>query len=709
METTKKIGGLMLVGFLVATAVIYAISVQPIVNGNLNFTEYDVKNFTSYEALTEFISGSSAQSAYYDSWFGVTAPNAAKGGEESAIIARESNDDGGSTVDFSQTNVQVAGVDEPDIVKTDGTYLYIVSQNKVIIVRAFPAENATIKAELSLNESTTIQNIFIYGTKIVIFAMMYDYPILYTEIPTVKGEETGITDDADSGVDGDVSTDVDIGMTAPWYSSENTYVKVYDLTDMDHPDLIRDVTLSGTYSGARLIDSYVYVIATQYSYQYYLPEDEPFVPRLLIDNEAITVPLSDIYYADLPEKSSTMTNILSLNLDDDDEPVTAEVFLLGDSQTLYVSRDNIYVTYATSNYDDELLQEIIDEILFPKLPSSFQEELELVDSLSLEDYQKQTVTQWILQQYLEDLDESQQLKLSQEIMSRVERTVIHRIAISDGEITYEAQGAVPGSLNNQFSLDECDGYLRVASTMQGWIVRSFFSSSIEEQNGIYVLDMNLDIVGSIEGLAPGESIFASRFIEDTCYLVTYEQVDPFFVIDLSDPTDPTVLGELEIPGFSTYLHPYDDTHIIGIGRDDNVVKISFFDVTDVTDPVELAKYEITNDEEDWNWMQSSALYEHKAFLFDQSKGLLVIPVGDYSKQSAYVFDITIDDGISLKGTVTHEFDSEEPEGDWYYWGSYGDSIQRSLYIDNVLYTISNNLVKMNDLTDLHEINSVVLA
>ncbi len=702
METTKQLGGLMLIGFLVTTGVIYAISVQPVVTGTLNFKDYDVKTFTSYEKLTEFISGSSWQSFYYDGWLdsAVTVPNVAAS-EKIAIGTRESDDIcGGATVDFSKTNVQVAGVDEPDVVKTDGTYLYIVSQNKVIIVKAFPAENATIEAELSFNESTTVQNLFIYGDKLVIFSMNYGHPIVYTE-PTIKEETTIQISEDDKGDE--------IGMPAPWYSTPTTLIKIYDMTSLQEPDLIRDISVGGTYSGARLIDAYVYVITTQYSYDYYLPEDEPFIPRLLIDEEVVSVPLSDIYYIDLPEKSSTITNILSINLDNDDEPVTTEVFLLGNSRTLYVSQDNIYVAYATSNYYDELFQEILDEILAPVLPNSFKEEIDQAESLSLNDHQKQTVIQWILQHYLDELDETQQYRLSQEVTSRVERTIIHRIAISDGDITYEAQGAVPGSLNNQFSLDEYDGHLRVASTVQGWVVRGFFFSGVEEQTGIYVLDMDLDIIGSISGLAPGERIFASRFIDDKCYLVTYEQVDPFFVIDLDNPANPTVLGELKIPGFSTYLHPYDDAHIIGIGRDENIVKISLFDVTDVTDPIELAKYEITNDDEDWHWMQSSALYEHKAFLFDQEKDLLVIPVGDYSKQSAYVFDITSKDGISLRGTITHDFDNDEPEDEWYYGGDYGNSIQRTLYIDDVLYTISNNLVKMNDLTDLHEINSVELT
>jgi inhibitor of cysteine peptidase len=684
-EKHVQLSGFMLVGILIITGFLYAVNVQPIVTGDQNVKYYGIKNFTSYRELTEFIAGGFEHSDWYATGWDSVAPRFAMA-EEAMMLNSKDADGGGEVVDYSQTNVQVAGVDEPDIVKTDGTYLYIVSGNKVIIVKATPAENATIEAEITVNESTTIYNIFISRNRLVIFAADYNQPIF---------KSLAVVDD--------------VRIPSPWYSSPDTYIKLYDIADLQHPELIRDIVVGGSFSGARLIDDYIYVITTQYSYQYLLPEEgEAIVPRIQVNGEVIDIPLSDIHYVDLPEKSSTVTNIVSMNIHDDESKVNTEVFLLGDSHVLYVSRENIYVTYSTRYYDYEMLQEIIDEILMPVLPESITSELEVVDTLTLDDYQKQTVTEWILQNYVESMDEKQLADISRAILRRVERTVIHRIHIHDGDITYETQGNVPGGVSNQFSLSEHNGYLRISTTMQGWMVRSFVSS-IESQNNIYVLDMDLEIVGSLEGLAPGEQIYATRFIGDTCYLVTFRQIDPFFVIDLSDPTDPTVLGELKIPGFSTYLHPYDETHVIGIGREDNKVKISLFDVSDMSNPVELAKYEIENNDEDWHWMQSSALYEHKAFLFDREKNLLVIPVGDYSKQSAYVFDISVEDGIELKGTVTHDLDTEDEQEDIYYWGDYGNSIQRTLYIGDILYTISNNMVKMNDLKDLSEINSLELV
>ncbi|MDI6884716.1 MAG: beta-propeller domain-containing protein, partial [Hadesarchaea archaeon] len=165
-----------------------------------------------------------------------------------------------------------------------------------------------------------------------------------------------------------------------------------------------------------------------------------------------------------------------------------------------------------------------------------------------------------------------------------ETTIIHKISIANGTIEYKSQGEVPGQVLNQFSMDEYQGYFRIATTT-GWM----------GQNNVYVLDGNLDIVGRLEGLAPGESIYSARFIGSRAYLVTFKKVDPLFVIDLEDPKNPRALGELKIPGYSDYLHPYDETHLIGVGKDTvdmgsfawyQGIKIALFDVSDPENPRE---------------------------------------------------------------------------------------------------------------------------
>jgi inhibitor of cysteine peptidase len=675
----SKLGVLILAGIIVFAGFVVVINLQQqIVSGS---SVYQIKNFDSYKELTHFLVASNQNIGRYGSSFNgmLSAPTVNYDMAEGAIATKQ----GGTSVDYSKTNVQVPGVDEPDIVKTDGTYLYIVSYNNVIIVKAYPAGEAAIISEITFNDSLSISNIFIDGTRLVVFTQTNNYPILYN---TISGE----------------------GSKNFWYNSPDTYVKIYDLEDISNPVLKKDIVIGGSFSGARLIGSYVYVITTQYSYS--SDENQTIVPLLMVDGKTLEVPLSDIYYVDIPEKSSTLTNIVSINIHDDSEEIHQKIFLLGTTQTLYVSEKNIYVTYSMWYYDYPSLEKILDDKLLPMLPDSAKTQLDTVKTLNLEDYQKQTIAQWIIQNYVKSLSDEQKSAIVKDIASETEKTIIHRISIDAGEIKYEAQGTVIGYVGNQFSLSEYNGYLRVSTTLQGTTLSSYIGS-LNPQNNIYVLDKDLKIVGSLEGIAPGESIYATRFVDNICYLVTFRQTDPFFVIDLSDPTSPQVLGQLKIPGYSTYLHPYDETHIIGVGRDGEKVKISLFDVSDMSNPIELSNYSIENNESGWWWSESSALYEHKAFLFDKAKNLLVIPAGSYNKQLAYVFSISVENGISLKGTISHdaEVQTQQENGEYksYYYDD-GNSIQRTMYIENVLYTISKNMVKMNSLDDLSEINSVNL-
>jgi len=679
----SKLYAIILAGVIVFAGFVVVINLQQqIASGS---GTYPIKNFGSYEELTSFlVTGNQNVGRYGSGFFSGMLGASAVAIDMSKEMTNGARHDGGTSVDYSQTNVQVEGVDEPDIVKTDGTYLYIVSNNKVIIVKAYPAEDAEILGEVEFNDSLSVLNIFIDGSRLVVFLQTYDYPILKNAFI----EESKIS---------------------YWYGSPDTYVKIYDLEDISDPVLVKDIVVGGSLSGARLIGDYVYVITTQYSYS--TDENDTIVPRLMVNDEVLEVSLSDIYYVDIPEKSSTFTNIVSVNIHDDAEDVHQKIFLLGTTQTLYVSENNIYVSYSMWYYDYPSLEKILEDKLLPILPDSARVQLDTVEGLNLEDYQKQMIAQWIIQGYVKSLSDEEKSNIVKDIAKDTEKTIIHRISINDGEISYEAQGAVTGYVNNQFSLSEYGGYLRVSSTLSGSTL-SYYIGSVESQNNVYVLDMDLQLVGSLEDIAPGETIYATRFVGDICYLVTFRQIDPFFVIDLSEPTNPEVLGQLKIPGYSTYLHPYDETHVIGIGRDGSKVKISLFDVSDMSNPIELSNYTMENeDNEEWRWAESSALYEHKAFLFDREKNLLVIPAGSYSKQLAYVFDINLDDGINLKGTISHdvETENEEDNEEMYYIYDYGNSIQRTLYIDDVLYTISNNLVKMNSLDDLSEINSVQLV
>lgn len=277
-------------------------------------------------------------------------------------------------------------------------------------------------------------------------------------------------------------------------------------------------------------------------------------------------------------------------------------------------------------------------------------------------------------------------------------------------------------------MDEFEGYFRIATTISSF---TSLNGQATSGNNVYVLNMNLTLVGTLENLAPGESIYSARFMGSRCYLVTFKKVDPLFVIGLDDPTAPRVLGRLKIPGFSDYLHPYSENLLIGVGKETveaeegdfawyQGVKIALFDVSDVENPREVAKIIIGDRGTD-----SPVLSDPKAFLFDKDRNLLAIPIllaeinesqypdgvpanayGEYVWQGLYVFTIT-EDSITLRGQVTHVNNPEEfMKSGYYYYSEF--SVTRSLYIKNMLYSISDAKVKISDLTSLETVNEIKL-
>ena len=407
-----------------------------------------------------------------------------------------------------------------------------------------------------------------------------------------------------------------------------------------------------------MIGDYIYVVVNEPVYE---EEGEPILPEIRVGGNETEIPAEDIYYSNVSDYYYMYTTVMAINTQNDDQEPTYETILLGASSTLYVSLNNIYLTFPVWGTD-----------IFGR---------EVWDS---------------------------------------PRTSIHRLHIEGDEIEYVASGEVPGMVLNQFSMDEYADHFRVATTTYGETTK----------NHVYILDMDLYIVGSLQDLAPGETIYSARFMGEKGYLVTFKQVDPLFVIDLSDPNHPEELGYLKVTGYSDYLHPYDETHIIGIGKETTDagefawyqgVKISLFDVSDVGNPQEISKLEIGDRGTD-----SPALWDHKAFLFDKSRNLMVMPIlvaevdqSDYPEgvpswaygepvwQGAYVFDISVDDGLQIRGRITHIDDlSELEEGYYYYYSPF--SVDRSLYIDDVLYTISQAKIKMNSLENLDYINEVEL-
>ncbi len=682
-----------------------------------------VQTFSSQEDLNAFIqynaeSGGTMQGSYgRGDMMMVEADFAMAEAAPTAAGAAKSSDD--SATDFSTTNIQVEGVDEADIIKNDGKYIYVLSGNTLVIIDAYPAEDAEILSETELDGNA--YDLFINGDKLVVFTTEYKY------------------DDYN-----------------PYYYGSNTktHILVYDVSDREDPDLEDEIRVDGDYFDSRMIGDYVYAIVNEpiyyrpcsnwydYKIDFDCLTNDITVPEVLVNEVSIDKSFPDIHYWDVPDYSYRFTTVLAIDTDSGD--VSKKIFVMGTSQVMFVSLKNIYVTRTSWLSYDDLMEQVYDEVIIPELPKDIQNDLEELEESDKSFNVKKLEKTLIIKEYLANLDKDEleefeeavadkMQNLEEDFRDNQERTAINKIAIRKDKITPSASGTVPGTVLNQFSMDEYDSYFRIATTTNRY--------GSEQANNLYVLDEELKRVGEVEDIAPGESIYSVRFMGKRAYMVTFKQVDPLFVIDLSDPTDPEILGKLKIPGYSDYLHPYDETHLIGIGKEvdesidadkvhsDNAVyytaiqgiKLAIFDVSDVEHPKEMYK-EVIGD----RGTESEATTEHKAFLFDKEKNLLVIPIllaevadeykkgddwkkmeGDFTFQGAYVYDISLEDGFKLRGRVTHLDDEEELLKSGYYFRS-PYSVKRSLYMDDILYTVSDMKIKMNNLDTIKDINEIEL-
>jgi len=684
-----------------------------------------IYKFADYDELKDFLENSDLSSSYSYPTFSRgldmmetlsledTAMKASPGVDLGLSYASDlglaGDESGGGSDDFSKTNVQVEGVDEADIIKTDGKNIYAVVKNNLFIIEAYPAENVEILAKIEFKSRP--QDIYINGSSLVVFGS--DTQIYKTE--TYK--------------------------RFPRRSSY-TFFKVFDITDRKNPKQVRDLDIEGNYFNSRMIGDYVYFVTN--NYHWYWRDDVVPIPLLLEDGEVVSSDCAgarcyhpDVYYFDIPYDSYNFTSINAINVKDNDKQVNGEVYLLSGNQNMYVSKDNIYITYTKHISEYQLEMEVMKEVVYPYLSARDQEKIakiEQVENYILSRNEKTSKIFAIIERYASSLSEEEQEKLEEELEEKIkqkykdiskelEKTVIHKIAIKEGKLEYKNNGEVTGQVLNQFSMDESNGYFRIATTKNRTWSR-YDEASRQSYSNLYVLDENLKQVGAVEDLALDERIYSVRFMQNRAYMVTFKQIDPLFVIDLSDPKDPKVLGELKIPGFSNYLHPYDNDTLIGIGKDTaesewggtrtKGLKLSLFDVSDVANPKEIDTYIMGGAGSD-----SIALNDHKAFLFSLDKNLLVLPVsiresfdgrsyGKLSFSGAAVFSVD-KTGFTLKGKIDHSNGGRASERDyWRGYNYYDNTVKRNLYIDNVLYSFSNNYLKMNNLDDLELVKKLKL-
>ena len=547
----------------------------------------------------------------------------------------------------SETNVQVPGIDEPDILKTDGKEIYFspgrnwpiwrepvfiergfkttlpYKEPKTKLIRAFPIENLALDSEIEKSGDLLLaKNI------LVIF-----------------------------------SQDKILG---------------YDVSDPKNPQKKWEMELESKSSilTSRLYNNKIYLILTNE-----IKRENPCpIKPLTLEGKEIEIKCSEIYYPDLPSPPDVDVTFLAMILDPLTGKIEKKISFVGSSSdsVVYMSKDALYITYFYTQSLTEFFLKFLKEKGKDLFPDEILQKIERITTYDLHERTKTLELQIILENYLNSLGDDERMKIENELENRFsdfyakekrefEKTGIVKIALKNFEIA--SHGNVPGYPLNQFSLDEYQGNLRIAVT----VGERFFGGpfGIEERksaNDVYVLDKDLRIIGKIEGLGLTERIYSVRFIEDKGYLVTFRQTDPFYVLDLSDPQNPKLKGELKIPGYSSYLHEITKDKILGIGKEGWKVKISLFDVSDPNNPREIDKYIL---DEGW----SDVLSTHHAFLLDKDHQIFFLP----GSRGGYIFSFK-DNKLSLVKAVSQV------------------SAKRAIYIEDYLYIVSDNkIVVLNEI------------
>ncbi len=535
----------------------------------------------------------------------------------------------GGDDEYSGTNVQVEGIDEGDIVKTDGKYIYYLRGGELLILEADGPDTREVSKLILASEedgtSISPQDLILSGDRLAVLGHRYSYGSFLPNDGKVR--------------------------TLGYFRGDNECVLVYlyDISDPAHPKKLGEFAQDGYLNASRCMDGVLYLISNYWFWNEPLLEDAyTYVPCVYENGKAELVPAASICIPEEPENSSYVV-ISSVDLQDGRRVDSAS--LLGRSGTVYMSPNNIYL--CESRYRSE----------------------------QSEPYQKD---QYTVVDYAE--------RQTQEI---------YRYAVEDGALDLQASTALDGSLLNQFSLDEKDGYLRLVMSQNGWSYSIYTDSKYHfdnyvsnddtpSSNGLYVLDQDLELVGKVDDLAKGERVYSVRFLGDTAYFVTFRETDPLFVADLSDPAAPKITGSVKLPGFSQYLHPFGSGLLFGFGRDADEengwaegLKLTMFNVADPAAPKELCS-SVLEDE-----YYSEALYDHHAILVSAERDLIGFSAGE----KFYVYSFDASKGFRLLGSFE--------TGSW----CYGD---RSLYIGNYFYLCNESAVTVVDLGSFTPVSRVEL-
>jgi inhibitor of cysteine peptidase len=614
-------------------------------------------NPKDYAQIYHLFSQMGTTPGYFD-WFG--NKSALDDGVPEYSGATDLSGDKGMT-DYSDTNLQVEGVQEADVIKTDGKYIYAISTEYLYIVKADNG-NLTLVSKIkhlsqSKNGTASFFEMYVVGDKLVALKQTNQY-VAYDSLLLDGSKEATAPDNTGSGsVSGnegsgtEPSPGTDPGLIPepapidimPIYQADSGTVTavIFDISDKSSPTIINQLSQKGSYVSSRMVDNNLYLVTNYTVYPNGIEKQDPttYVPTTTVDGQKeVPVSVDDIYIAPNPDSDSYMT-ISGIDIQNSGDFVSTKA-VLGSASNIYATLDHLYIT----NYD----------------------------SVTEDGYYK-------------------------------DKTAIVKFGIKNGYVKKLDTGSVYGTIINQFSMDEYNGNFRIATTQSRYKEVSdgdttgITTDQGGTSNGLFVLDENLDLIGQTKDLAKGEQIYSVRFDGNTGYVVTFKQTDPLFAIDLSNPANPKVLSALKIPGFSEYMQPFGDGLLFGLGKQTNEnssvtgLKLSMFDVSDKTSVFEIDKTVLTG-----NYTWSDASYNHKAILVSPKRGL----IGFASYDSYFIYHYDKAKGFTLLKQLKIGVDALKM--------GMNNGTVRGLYIDDVLYVFTGNAVISIDMGNYEKIQTLPL-
>jgi len=525
----------------------------------------------------------------------------------------------------STTNTQVQGVDEADVVETDGDKLYLLREGKLVIADATPAKDLHVVSSTDLGDMSP-SGMYLSGSRLAVISDGSNYGIAWR---------------------GRVGAPIGIDSTLPIYQTPQTRVVVYDVSDAAAPKVTQDITFDGSMLDSRVVDGRLYLVT-----QNYLAAVEP---KTTTTDSATTYESEADYRARLAAGDWKQMLPGYTGTSADGSTTSGEI----------ISAPDVYVRAEDSlNFSTVSLIDLGSSVAKPVASTSAAADGGTIyashDSLYLAGYDWE---------------------------SNNDRSALLKFGLGVDSVPLEASGTFAGQVLNSYSMDESGSFFRLAST--------YTSKDDVQANAVTVFDQvgdELNPSGQILGIAKGERIYAARFMGDRGYLVTFRQFDPLFSLDLSNPTKPAVAGQLELPGFSRYLYPIDENHLVGVGQDiknnePNGVKLSLFDVTDLAAPKEIDTYAFDTGDE---FFGSPVLSDPHAFIYFPDQHMIALPLdkNSWSDPSAEVEKlalVTVDPakGFTLAGNIIDK-----------------GKVQRSVRIGDELFSISTSGIRAFSFSDL---------